>query len=240
MYPCPCQIEECVLCEAKLFSGLSSAQVCEIRGMLGMHRYAPQEVLFRAGEPCTHLIALRLGQVKLSTALPDGREQILGLRVGGQLVGLETVDDTVYPYTATALTPVVACRITHKDMLRVLQQNPAVSLHVIQRINKDLEQARALIRDLGIKTAHERVASFILSLVPVGTEPTEPLPFALSRKEIAELLGLTVETVSRVMAEFRRAGLIEAPRGGLRLLDVGRLQRLAGGEHDRNERKAGH
>ncbi len=226
-YSCPCQIDECVLCEAKLFLGLSSAQVCEIRGMLAKQSYRAHEVLFRTKDPCKHLFVLRTGQVKLTTSLEDGREQILGIRVAGQLLGFETLDDKVYPYTATALTPVDACKITHQDMLRILEQNPAVSLRVIRRLNEELEQAQGLIRDLGIKTAHERVASFIMSLIPNYDTPTKQLILVMSRQEIAELLGLTVETVSRVITEFKNQGVIEAPRGEIRILDQARLEKLA-------------
>ena len=156
-----------------------------------------------------------------------GHEQILGLLVAGQLTGFETSDAT-YPYTATALTPVEVCCITHKEMLRVLEENPTVALSVIQLFHDELTQAQAMIRNLGIKAAHARVASFILSLFPVGADPAESLPLVLSRLEIAELLGLSEETVSRVFAEFKRKGLIEAPRGEIRLLDVGQLKRLSG------------
>ena len=231
MFTCPCQIEECVLCEASLlFSGCAPAQVCEIRGMLSRQRYASGETLFREGASSTQLMVLRTGQLKLTTALPDGREQVLGLRVAGQLVGFETVSDATYPCTAMALTPVEACSIAHKDMLRVLKENPSVALRVIQRFHDELAQAQALIRNLGVKTAHEQVASFILSLVPAGADLAESFPLVLSRLDIAELLGLREETVSRVFAEFRRQGLIDAPRGEIRLLDVDRLRRLAGGE----------
>ena len=226
-YSCPCQIDECVLCEAKLFFGLSSAQVCEIRGMLAKQGYRIHEVLFRGGDPCNHLFVLRTGQVKLTTSLADGREQILGIRVAGQLLGFETLDDKVYPYTATALTPVDTCKITHQDMLRVMEQNSIVSLRVIRRLNEELEQAQGLIRDLGLKTAHERVASFIMSLIPNYDTPTDQLLLVMSRQEIASLLGLTVETVSRVITEFKNQGVIEAPRGEIRILDQARLVKLA-------------
>lgn len=229
MYTCACQVDECVLCEARLYRGLSAEQVCQIRGMLGKQDYRAHAVLFREGEPCRHLYVLRRGQVKLTTALADGREQILGIRVAGQLLGFETLDDEFYPYTAVALTPVDACRITHKDMLRILEQDPAVALRVIRRLNRELERAQARIRDLGLKKAHERVASFILSLAPEGSEAPPALPLVLSRQEMADLLGLTIETVSRVIAELKRNGIIQPVRGAIRILDEERLAALANG-----------
>jgi len=203
------------------------AKACDIRGLISRRRYSAGETVFREGTPCTQLMVLRTGQLKLTTMPLTGREQILGLLVAGQLVGFETSDAT-YPYTATALTSVEACSIIHKDMLRVLEENPSVALRVIQRFRDELVQAQIMIRNLGIKPAHARVASFILSLVPMGSDIAEPFPLVLSRLEIAELLGLSEETVSRVFAEFRRNGLIEAPHGEVRLLDASRVKRLAG------------
>lgn len=228
MLNCRCQHGQCVLCGALVTSGdHGMAQVCEIRGVLNRRRYAAGEVVFREGTPCTQLLVLRTGQMKLTTMPLTGREQILGLLVAGQLVGFETSDAT-YPYTATALTPVEACCITHKEMLRVLEENPAVALSVIQRFRDELVQAQIMIRNLGIKPAHARVASFILSLVPTGANHHETFPLVLSRLEIAELLGLSEETVSRVFAEMRRNSLIDAPHGEIRLLDMPRIRRIAG------------
>ncbi len=228
MHKCDCHNDECVLCGAFLSSeNPESAQACDIQGLISRRRYSAGETVFREGAPCTQLIVLRTGQLKLTTMPHVGREQILGLLVAGQLVGFETSDAT-YPYTATALTPVETCCIPHQQMLRVLEENPAVALRVIQRFRDELIQAQIMIRNLGIKPAHARVASFILSLVPIGSDTTKPFPLVLSRLEIAELLGLSEETVSRVFAEFRRNGLIDAPHGEVCLLDAGRVKRLAG------------
>jgi CRP/FNR family transcriptional regulator, anaerobic regulatory protein len=231
MDACFCQQEECVLCEARLYSELSSEQVCQVRGMLHKHQYGSHEILFREGDPSTHLYVLRDGQLKLTIPSASGREQIIGLGVQGHLLGFDTMDDPIYTYTAETLTPVLVCTIRLKDMLKVLQQNPKISMRVVEILNEELAQAQALIRVLGQKTSMEKVATFILSLIPAtknGRIP-EQLSLPLSRQEIAELLGLTVETVSRLMSDLKREGVIEAPRGLVRILDINRLQSLAGG-----------
>jgi CRP/FNR family transcriptional regulator len=228
MYACPCEIQECVFCEAQLYTGLSKDHVLQIRGILDKRRYQPQEFLFHETDPSTHLFALRTGHVKLTSSLADGREQIIRLAVPGQLLGLGTVNGDAYPYTARALTSVTVCRLTRKDMLRVLAENPPVSLRVIDHLNGELEQAQAMIRDLGLKSANEKVASFIVSLIPARGPTPEKLVMPLSRQEIAEMLGLTVETVSRVMAQFKREDLIQTPRGHIHIKDQARLWKLAG------------
>lgn len=226
-HSCQCQIGQCLLCEAKLYGGLTTEQACSIRGLLVKHEYKPHEVLFREGDPGTHLYVLRQGLLKLTTLGVDGREQIIGLAAPGHLLGFETIHGRTNCFTAETLSPVTVCKLRHADMLQVLSQNPSVSIRVIDMLNRELAEAQSLIRVLGQKNAEERVAWFLLSLATTCTDPFETIPMWLSRREIAELLGLTIETVSRLMSEFRRAGLIETPRGCVRILNLPHLQARA-------------
>lgn len=230
MAECFCQVESCVLCDAQLHSRLTLEQVCEVRGLIARKQLAPHETLFRAGEPNQHLYIVSDGQIKLTALSSDGREQIIGIAVAGNLIGFDDVRDTAHTYSAVALTPARVCKITHADMLKVLEENPPAMLRVINMLNEELGRAQSVIRLLGQKSSTERVASFLLSLLPPGTRHDKPLevPLPLSRQEMAELLGLTIETVSRHMSELKREGIIDAPRGHLRVLDAPRLQGLAG------------
>ena len=230
MYSCICQANDCFLCEAKLYDGLSSEQVCQIRGLLGKQAFAAHEMVFRQGEVNDYLYLLRSGQIKLTTSGPDGREQIIRIGIAGHLVGFDTVDDRIHTYSAETLTPVEICKIRHRDMFRVLEQNPGVSRHMVELLNRELVQAQFLIRVLGQKTSAEKVALFILSLVPkTGQQDrVEELTLPLSRQEIASMLVLTVETVSRVMSELKRARIIEAPRRRIRILNLQALRAFAG------------
>lgn len=224
---CQCQIRQCLLCEAKLYRGLTPEQVCGIRGLLIQDDCGPHEVLFREGDPSTHVFVLRQGLLKLTSLGMSGREQIIGLAVPGRLLGLQSIHGKSYCFTAETLSPISVCKLRRSDMLQVIEQNPAVSLQLIEMLNRELSEAQALIRVLGQKTAEERVAWFLLTLANADTEPFEINPLWLSRREIAELLGLTIETVSRLISEFRRAGLIDTPRGGVRILNLPRLQTRA-------------
>ena len=230
MSACSCHNEECLFCEAKLYAGLSEGQVCEIRGMLSRHVSEARDVLFRSNDPAQHLFMIRSGQIKLTTSGVDGNEHIIGLVGAGYLLGFDNVGAAVHSYTAECLTPTVVCKIRHRDMMRVLEENPKVSLNVLQAINEQLIQARSLIRVLGQKSSMEKLGSFLLILAPHETDdaPEELLPLHLSRNEIAEVLGLTVETVSRIMARLQRDGVIDAPRGGIYIRNRKQLQILAG------------
>ncbi len=229
MTTCLCKVKKCVLCEGQFFDGLNPAQVCEIQGMINKRVYQQGDILFEEGEPSDFLLMLKTGYVKLSTTLTDGRQQILRIAVACHLLGFEPSGDHQHPVTAEAVSTVETCEIKHDDMLRVLEKNPAVSMRVIQVLNEQLERSEMMIRDLGIKSATERVASFIVSLVPTRSikPPIESL-LPLTRQEMGNLLGLSVETVSRLMAKFRRDGLVEEGHGHIHIKDYAALLELTG------------
>jgi CRP/FNR family transcriptional regulator len=113
-------------------------------------------------------------------------------------------------------------------MMQVLEQNPSVSLKLIDMLNQELTEAQALIRVLGQKTAEERVAWFLLTLAHADSRNTaDMITIWLSRREMAEMLGLTIETVSRLISSFRREGLIDVSRRSMRILNLPRLQARA-------------
>ncbi|MDE2166869.1 MAG: Crp/Fnr family transcriptional regulator [Alphaproteobacteria bacterium] len=191
-------------------------------------QFSGHDSLVREGDSRSHFFVVRSGYVKLTSFLASGREQIIGLRRRGQLVGFAW-EDTVYPYSATALTDVDVCQVAHNAVLQILQEKSAVTLRVVRRVAEELAQARALIREVSGKNAHQRIASFILSLCPAEVEPTESLPIPLTRQEIAELLGLTRETVIRVISALTKDRLIEISDSGVQILALTRLQALAAG-----------
>ncbi|HYA37903.1 MAG TPA: Crp/Fnr family transcriptional regulator [Candidatus Methylomirabilis sp.] len=228
MSSCDCELNACVLCEARLYPGLSSELVCRIRNLLIRETYSPHQTMFWEGDTADFLFALKAGQVKLTTSLPDGRQQILRLAIAGQLLGFESLSGRKYSYTAEALTEAHVCKINRRDLFEVIQQNPAVSVRVIEALSQELEQAEMTIRDLGLKSSTERVASFLLSLMPGCDGPKKTMSLLLSRREMAEMLGLTEETVSRVMADFARREIIENGKGCLRILNPGWLRAHSG------------
>ena len=229
---CSCDVNACVLCESRLYPGLSSEQVCRIRDLLIRETYASHQTIFWEGDAANYLFALKSGQVKLTTSLPDGRQQILRLAIGGQLLGLESLNGRKYAYSAEAMTEVSSCKINQRDLFAVIQQSPAVSMRVIATLVEELERAETMIRDLGLKSSVERIATFLLSLMPARHKSDDVLPLLLSRREMAEMLGLTEETVSRVMADFTRRHIIQTGKGSLRILDPAKLSASTGVDAD--------
>ena len=227
-----CDVRDCVFRRGgtdAVTDGVRCSRTSCVLGAIA-HRvhFGGQDYLVREGHARTHFHVVRSGYVKLTSILSSGRTQITGLRGSGQLVGFAW-EGTVYPYTATALTPIIACRIAHKAVLQVLQKESAVTLRVLERLAEELAQARTLIRDIGGRNARQRIASFILSLCPPEIKVASTLPLPLRRQEMAELLGLSRETVSRVISDLMADGLIVVARGRVSILSPAGLTACASG-----------
>jgi CRP/FNR family transcriptional regulator len=225
---CACSFDDCVLCEGRLFNGLSSEQACAVKGLIRHHVFPARAPLFREGAQAEQLLIVKSGCVKLTSTLPDGREQILRLAGAGQLLGLESLSQPDYPYSAYTLTVATACSVRLPDLQQILAHNPDVALRVIGMLSEELSRSGHQIRDLGLKSSTERMASFLLALGHGQPSQGCDAELLLTRQEIAELLGLTVETVSRMMAWLKRAGIIYTARGRIRILNARRLRELTG------------
>jgi CRP/FNR family transcriptional regulator, anaerobic regulatory protein len=226
--PCICLMDRCVFCRVHLVDDQTAKHTCLVQGYVTKRDFGIHEVLFRAGSASSHLFALHRGLVKLTSLAPDGREQIIGLGIPGRLFGFQSMSDSRFRFSAESVSPVTVCTIKRDDMLRVLENSGAVSVGVVDLLNRELAEAHELICTLGHRTAEERVAWLLLFLrLAAEADGSETFPVWLSRREIAEFLGLTPETVSRFTAEFRRQGLIETQRGLLQILDSPGLEARA-------------
>ncbi|WP_303907898.1 Crp/Fnr family transcriptional regulator [Thiohalomonas denitrificans] len=223
---CSCLQRQCILCEtlSTAQDECTEQQFCEIEGSISKDVYRANEWLFQQGMPARDLFILKYGHVKLSSSLPDGRCH--GLRLAGpwSVLGIEALGMESYPFSAVALTDVQVCTFRHRDMLAALENNPKTSLKLVTMLNAELRRSMEQLRNIGVLHASERVAWFLLSTAVDNTCPP------VSRSDMAEILGLTMETVSRVLSRLRQCGLVDAPsnRRSVRILDPERLEALCG------------
>ena len=174
------------------------------------------------------IYSLTSGLVKITNVSADGREQIVGLSTPGKLlVGLQSISADRYEYTAVAETEVYACKIRHRGLLRAVRHEGDIALRLVSALNAQLAHARALMQVMGHKCASAKIASFIRLVVPHGHESNKRYTLPFSRREIANLLGLSEETVCRQMAKMKRRGILYAPRGRIEILDWHGLQAIA-------------
>ncbi len=220
--PCVgCAVRDQALC------GSLSDHELESLNRLGRRRHVGKgETIAWAGDEnlvCANLLS---GVLKLSGGTADGRDQIVGLLYPSDFVGrpfAEQID-----YDITALTDAELCVFPREPFERVLADHAGMERLLLQRVLAALDEARGRIVTLGRGSAGGKVASFLLGVAEraAGTGcramPGGPLTFdlPLARGEMADVLGLTIETVSRQMTALKRAGIIALPGGrAVTLLD---------------------
>lgn len=201
---------------------------CVVSDCVHPARFDDGEVLFMQGQASANLYALADGMVKICTHTPEGREHIVGMsNPNNLLVGLQSLSDDRYAYTAIAATPVKACRINHRELLSRLGRDGELAMRLINALNAQLAHSRALMEVMEHHCAACKIASFLLLMTPKSERGNCQFSMPLSRIEMANLLGLSEETVCRAMAKLKRKSVIFAPRGRIEIRDWDMLQRIA-------------
>jgi len=164
------------------------------RGM----RFAAREVLASQGSPGDGVFTITEGMVRIYRLLADGRRQVLGFALPGDFLGLSLFD--VYSFSADAVTDTVVCSFPRKSFVAYADQRPHLMGRLYEFASHELSLAQDQMVLLGRRTAEERVGTFLIMmrdrLRRLGhTSPT--LPLSMTRQDIADYLGLTIETVSR-------------------------------------------
>lgn len=192
------------------------------------------ETLFYEGDPANHLIEVIEGVVKLYKLLPDGRCQITGWMFAGQFGGLTPVG--IYGQSAEAVTDVKICRYNRVQLDRLVDHMPGLGRRLLDITCNDLASAQNQILWLGRKTAMERVASFLLHLSDQAKRRDEDptvLHLPMRRCDIADYLGLTLETVSRMFSRLQAMQVIKISAQGRDVrVDTDRLADLAEGDEE--------
>lgn len=190
-----------------------------------VRRLVPRETLFRAGDPATTVLEVMQGAVMVSRTLADGRRQIVDVVGPGRLFGF--AGGTRHDCTAVALADTTVCALDRDE----IAGRPRLAQRLTQDALAEIERLRGLALALGRLSALERVAGFLAALVPDEAARSAEIVVPLTRAEIADHLGLTIETVSRNVTRLKRDGLFDEHRDGrITLPDCRTLRRIARGQ----------
>jgi len=187
-------------------------------------------------DPATDFYNVTEGAVRLFKLLPDGRRQITGFAGPGHFLGLAV--STRYSFSAEAITDVKVCRFSRPRLRKLLHDFPALEDRLLEVAQNDLVSAQEQMLLLGRKTARERLASFLVARAydgaacrKAGTPALTRLQLEMTRGDIADYLGLTIETVSRSFSKLRADRLIAIPTPPeIVLLDLPALTAIAAAE----------
>ncbi|SMX41038.1 Nitrogen fixation regulation protein FixK [Maliponia aquimaris] len=225
-----CRIRRLGVCSGADEKGLDQLELRKT-----YRRYAPGERMASAGLDLPQIGTVLSGTATLSRTQDRGTRQIVGLLQKGDILGRPWRHTT--PFDVEALTPVEVCAFRTPVFEDLLDQMPGLRTRMIEMIQDDLDAARTMMTILGRKTAREKIVSFLVHLALRQNSTPErgacEVDMMLSREQIADILSLTFETVSRQIMDLERAGLI-VPRTR-RIFCIPELQaliQLSGDDHD--------
>jgi len=221
---------DCALCHIRklmLFSDLPATAFDDVLQPIDHFIYAPGVTLYEAGGNNRVIYSIRRGLVKLLHYAGDGTRRIVRMLGPGASIGLELLDGLEgYRHTAVTVNSVDACRIPLATVKALQPKHPELCNQVRQHLQDHLDRADEWIIALGTGSARERVAHLLLMLGEFSTEPNGDIVL-LGREDMAAIVGISVETVSRIIAEFKRGRLLYKEAENLYRFDTEALQTMA-------------
>jgi len=224
----------CSMRELCLPGGLNSDELKQVDALVGSRtKLKKNDSLYRAGEPFHALFAIRLGSLKTTVLAEDGREQVSGYHMLGDIIGLDGIGTDRHGCQAIALEDTEVCVLPFERIEELARSLPALQHNLHQFLSKEISRDHNILLLLGSMRAEERLAVFLLNLAERyrrrGYSSTEYV-LRMTREEIGSYLGLKLETVSRVFSRLQADGLIQAQGRDVKLLDRPMLNRLIGRE----------
>jgi CRP/FNR family transcriptional regulator, anaerobic regulatory protein len=215
---------QCSIRTSVLFAGLDERDFERIHSPIDQFALKHGAVLYRAGEEGSAMFTVRTGLIKLLQYLPDGSQRIVRLAHASDVIGLELMVEPRYHHDAVALQPTDVCRFP-VDIVRQLSfDNPKLHQELMLRWHHALSEADAWLTELSTGPAKQRVARLLLRLAD-GKEGNKCELF--SREDMGAMLGITTETASRTIAEFKRKALLNETTTNRFRLDLVHLRRIA-------------
>ena len=212
--------------------GLSDSDIDELEGMLGNRtKLKKGDALFRNGAPFTALYAIKLGSLKTTVLSDDGREQVAGYHMAGDLLGLDGMGDDRHGCEAIALEDSELCVMPFTRIEELARHVPALQHNLHKFMSREIERDHRVMLLLGSMRAEERLAAFLLNLsqrfTARGFSPSE-FNLRMKREEIGSYLGLKLETVSRLFSKFQEEGLVMVAGRSIKIIDMPVLKQLVG------------
>ena len=220
-------VADCRICsirESVLFAGLEDEDFEKLHDPIDQYTLPVGSTLYHAGDKGERLYTIRSGILKLVQYLPDGSQRIVRLIRTTDVTGLEILVGEPYQHDAVVLQETEVCALPLRVVNNLSKENPALHKELLSRWQRALTEADAWLTELSTGSAKQRIARLLLRLVMHEEESTCSL---FAREDMGAMLGITTETASRTIAEFKRQSLLIETSPNQFLLDVPNLRRLA-------------
>ena len=215
-----------------VFPAVSKDELAQLDGLIRVRRhYRKGEHAYHAGDPFDSLYAVRAGFFKTSMLTEDGRDQVTGFLMTGELMGLDGISTDRHPCDAVALEDSELCVIPFARLEELSREAPSLQHHLHKVMSREIVSEQSVMMLLGSMRAEERLAAFLLNLsqrmTARGFSPSE-FYLRMTREAIGSYLGLKLETVSRLFSRFHNEGLIAVQQKHIRILDIPKLRAIIG------------
>jgi len=221
--------QECTVRDLTCFAELSPDDLAEFQACRITGLYKPRQVIFHEGTPAGGLWVVCQGTVKLYRSDRFGRDFIIDVATPGAILGELVLDDVeTYSASAEALTPSQLSFLPRARLVRFVERHPQTGVRLAATLSRALADARRRAGELALKRADARLADLLLRLAggAAGDGPTR-IRLAYSRRDLAEMIGVSTETAIRLLARLKRGRMIATNHREVVITDVERLTRLA-------------
>ncbi len=222
---------QCSLSKLCLPIAVGDADMDRLEDIIQQGRsFSRGETIFRQSEPARSCFAVRSGAVKTTILNANGEEQVSGFFLPGEMIGLDSISGGAYACTAYALERTSVCELPIERLEDLARKLPSLQHHFFSLMSSEIQSSQQHAMLLSKNTAEERIAALLLSLSTRFERrrlSSTRFNLPMARNDIANFLGLAVETVSRVMTRFQTQGLIQAKGREIELRDLDSLQQVA-------------
>ncbi len=205
-----------------------------IKGSRPIHK---SKHIFRDDDDFEAFYAVRSGSVKVYTLNESGEEQIIGFYFPGEILGFDAVEDHKHTCSAIAMETTTVCSIPYEKLNEISAQIPDLQDQILRLMSRELTKENKLLLTINKRSAEERIATFLVSLSTrfhnLGYSATE-FNLPMSRQDIGNYLGLTIETVSRLFTKFQKNGLVKVDKKTVVIEDMPTLRAICDGFSDKN------
>ncbi len=218
----------CNLAELCLPVGLTDEEMQRLDELNMQKRsYARGDYLYRGGDKFRAVFAINRGAFKTRVLHEDGREQVTGFQMAGEIIGLDAISTDMHDGEALALEDSVVCELPFHRLEALSRDIPSLQRHFHRIMSREIVRDQGIMLLLGSMRSEERVAAFLLTLsqryAARGLSPTQ-FQLSMSRQDIGSYLGLKLETVSRAFSNFQEKGIIAVRTRSIEILDLALLQ----------------
>lgn len=222
--------ENCALKTLCRPDGLNERELAELNTVIRQSRRLKKgEYLFHAHSQFTSIFAVRTGFVKTLVAGPDGRDQVTGFFMSGEVFGLGGICNNVHNCDAVALEDSEVCELPIENLEKAVQSFPFLQAHFYRLMSQEIVRGQGQLLTLGNMRAEERLAIFLINLsgrLRIRGFAANDFILRMSREEIGSYLGLKLETVSRIFSRFQHEGWVKVDHKHIRLIQPQALQAL--------------